>query len=142
MKILLPVYFLYKNFEDICYAHVVPTRNLQVVFNLIFYVPLLKQIHQYKFCALNLKFILLFEKCCIRTTYKKIARKHIIRSYEYVPKSHAFILIQVYIRDICNVHVVRIRDFKLSRCLIHCASTLKYRLSADVGVFYAKLFYL
>lgn len=65
-----------------------------------------------------------------------------IRSYEYVPNSHAFIVIQVYIPDIRNVHVVRIRDFKLSRCLIHCASTLKYRLSADVGVFYAKLFYL
>lgn len=54
---------------------------------------------------------------------------------------HAFILTQVlYIRDICNVHAARIRDFKLYRYLIHCASTLEYRLSADVGVFYAKLF--
>lgn len=121
-----------------------PTRNLQVVFNLIFYVPILKQIHQYKFCALNLKFILLLEKCCIKTTYKKTARKHIIRSYEYVPNSHAFIFIQVYISETFVMYMlcVRIRDFKLSRCLIHCASTLKYRLSADVGVFYAKLFYL
>lgn len=111
MKILLPIYFLYKNIEDICYSHVVPTRNLQVVFNLIFYVPIVKQIHQYKFCALYLKFILLFEKCCIRTTYKKTARKHIIRSYEYVPNSHAFILIQVYISETFVMYMLCVFEF-------------------------------